>query len=97
VSATRDMNHTNPFQRNQRFRHVPAGHAVIRDTSPEQPIAAWTAIELACLSMTSTEGVRHSRTPGKRPAEAAATVLKGGALRLPLDKPRAFRDVPRVL
>ena len=28
---------------------MPAGHAVIRDRSPEQPIAAWTPKELACL------------------------------------------------
>jgi len=44
------MNQTDSFQRNRTFRHVPAGHDVIRDTSPEQPIAAWTANELACLS-----------------------------------------------
>ena len=44
------MNQPELQQRNRRFRHVPAGHAVIRDTSPEQPIAAWTANELACLS-----------------------------------------------
>jgi len=34
------MNQTDSFQRNRTFRHVPAGHDVIRDTSPEQPIAA---------------------------------------------------------
>ena len=40
MSATRDMNQQESFQRNRRFRHVLEEHAVIRDTSPEQPIAA---------------------------------------------------------
>jgi len=44
----RDMNPADSLQRNQRFRCVPAGRDVIRDTSPEQPNAAWTATELAC-------------------------------------------------
>jgi len=51
------MNPTESFQRNLRFRHVPAGHAghsVIHDTSPEQPIAAWTAESWRACHPTST-------------------------------------------
>ena len=81
VSARWNMNQQESSQRNHGRRHVPAGHAVIRDTSPERPIPAQTTNELACLSQASTEGVRPSRTPDERPKDDAATVFEGDGLR----------------
>jgi hypothetical protein len=49
-----DMNQTDSLQRNRRLRFVLEERAVIRDTSPEQPIAAWTANALACFRSAST-------------------------------------------
>ena len=48
------------------------------DTSPEQPIAAWTANELACLSGGKHVGVRRSRTPCREAADEAETSPTAG-------------------
>jgi len=62
-------------RQNRRFCHVSAGHAghcVIRDTSPEQLIAAQTANELACSSWQARwEFVRAKLLGRSRLAEAA--------------------------
>jgi len=87
-----DKNQTDSFQRNRKFRHVPEGHALTRDTAPGQPIAAWTANELACLPRAGTLGVRPGRTPAAHRLRQAR--LRRCTKSSPLDRQRLQRCPP---
>ena len=79
------------FQRNCRFRQVPGGHAVIRDTPPGQPAATETANDLACLLAD-----KHVGSSGK-PSSWAGTAYKAEASRVTGGAPKRSSSANRAL